>query len=202
MEIIILGLLMIQRCTIYEMKKRIETTFSSISSNSTGSIQSAVKKLLSRGMIAYDEHVENGVNKKVYEITEAGKAYFVDRLSRPMLYKEKNMELGKLFFMGFAPADSRAGLVDAYIAELRKEKSKLEEIHARTGDRDAAVENYMRHLKAIGEEEKFAQMLGCECLPQGIRDVAFFQYATLDLALAKIDFEMQWFEQLKKQMEG
>lgn len=43
MDIIILGLLMIQNCTIYEMKKVIEKNFGNISSSSIGSMQAAVK---------------------------------------------------------------------------------------------------------------------------------------------------------------
>lgn len=65
MDIIILGLLMIQNCTIYEMKKVIETNFTNISSSSIGSIQAAVKKLLSKNMICFSEYVEDSVNKKV-----------------------------------------------------------------------------------------------------------------------------------------
>ena len=72
MDIIILGLLMIQNCTIYEMKKVIEKNFGNISSSSIGSMQAAVKKLLSKNMICFNEHVENSVNKKVYEITHEG----------------------------------------------------------------------------------------------------------------------------------
>ena len=91
MDIIILGLLMIQNFTIYEMKKVIEKNFGNISSNSIGSMQAAVKKLLSNNMICFSEYVENSVNKKIYEITNEGKKYFLSSISTPMRYKEKNM---------------------------------------------------------------------------------------------------------------
>lgn len=201
LEIIILGLLIIQKCTIYEMRKRIETYFTSMSSNSMGSIQAAVKKLLDGGMIIYSEFVENSVNKKVYEITAKGNTLFIDSVSQPMRYKEKNMELGKLFFMGFAPGNMRIGLINAYIGELNEEKAKLEGIRASTQDSDAAIEHYMNYLKVSGEAEKFAEMIHSESLAESLRDIALFQYAALDLAIAKIDFEIRWFEQFKKQIE-
>lgn len=89
MAIIILGLLMLQNCTMYKMKKVIETNFTNISSSSIGNMQTAIKKLLSKKMICFSEYVEDSVNKKVYEIIDEDKKYFLSSISEPMLYKEK-----------------------------------------------------------------------------------------------------------------
>ena len=66
MDTIILGFLMIQASTIYELRQSIKNSLSTVSSDSTGSIQAALKKLLSKNMITFKERVDTGVNKKVY----------------------------------------------------------------------------------------------------------------------------------------
>jgi len=202
MELIILGLVLIKKCTIYELKKAIATNLSSMSSNSSGSIQAAVKKLLTEKMIAYTEFVENSVNKKVYEVTENGRAHFFASVSKPMLHKEKNMEHAKFFFIRFAPATERIGLIDAYIAELKKGKADFERIRDNSPDNETVVTGYLQYLEATDSEESFRTMLGLNSAADGVRDIAAFQFASLELAIAKVDFEINWFEQFKVGLEG
>jgi DNA-binding PadR family transcriptional regulator len=164
-----------------------------VSSNSLGSIQAAVKKLLSNGMIEYDEFVEGGVNKKIYALTDRGKAYFIESVSKPMRSKERNMELGKLFFMGFAPKGLRPALLESYIDELEAEKEKLERIRAASQDTESSVADYIRYLQESGRLESFEDMLRPEPLPESLRDISLFQFATLELAISKLEFEILWF---------
>lgn len=192
MDIIILGLLMIQNYTIYEMKKVIEKNFTNISSSSVGSMQAAVKKLLSKNMICFSEYVEDSVNKKVYAITDEGKKYFLSSISEPMLYKEKNMELSKFFFMGFASKNKRLELVEAYIAELQKELAPLEEIKSATEIQPDFDEEYLIMLKEKGSLEIQSVV--------DIKDIAFYQLAMLDLSIDKIKFEIQWFENFRNKI--
>lgn len=48
MDKIILGLLMLKKLTIYELRSIIEMNFTSMCSNSMGSIQAAIKSCLKR----------------------------------------------------------------------------------------------------------------------------------------------------------
>lgn len=192
METIILGLLMIQNCTIYEMKKVIEKNFGNISSSSIGSMQAAVKKLLSKNMICFSEYVENSVNKKVYEITNDGKEYFLSTISEPMLYKEKNMELSKFFFMGFALKSKRLDLIAAYVSELQKELIRLEQIKSAAEIQPDFDEDSLTILKEKGAAE--IQSIA------DVQEIAFFQLAMLNLSIEKIKFEMQWFENFKENL--
>lgn len=192
MDIIILGLLMLQNCTMYELKKVIETNFTNISSSSIGSMQAAVKKLLSKNMISFSEYVEDSVNKKVYKITDEGKKYFSSSISEPMIYKEKNMELSKFFFMGFAQKSKRLELIEAYIAELKKELATLEQIKSATGTQPEFDEDYLSMLKQKGAVE--IQTVS------DMQEIAFYQLAMLDLSIDKIKFEIQWFENFKKKL--
>lgn len=193
MDIIILGLLMIQNCTIYEMKKVIETNFTNISSSSVGSMQAAVKKLLSQNMIYFNEYVVDSVNKKVYGITDEGKEHFLSSISEPMIYKEKNMELSKFFFMGFAPKSKRLELVKAYIAELQEQLAPLEQIKFATEIQPDFDEDYLSMLKEKGVVE--IQTVS------DIKEIAFYQLAMLDLSIDKIKFEIQWFENFRNKIQ-
>lgn len=76
MENIILGLLLLQSRTIYQLRKRINTGLNLMYSCSTGSIQAALKKLLQHGHISVSEIEENSKLKRIYTITESGKNYF------------------------------------------------------------------------------------------------------------------------------
>lgn len=189
MDIIILGLLMLQNCTMYEMRKLIDTNFSNISSSSTGSMQAALKKLADKGMISFTEHVENSVNKKVYSITQDGRSYFMDSITTPMLHKEKNMELSKFFFMGFADADKWDGLIDAYIAELNKELNRLERLNAALPPRNEIDRDYIDSLRREGLADEITDELAV--------NIAAFQYATLDLSMAQLKFQINWFGNFK-----
>lgn len=192
MEMIVLGLLMLQNSTIYEMRKNIETWFSNISSNSTGSIQAAIKKLSEKGFVQFSEHVENSVNKKVYAVTEAGRAYFSDNIASPMQYKEKNMELSKFFFMGFVDKNKRVELINAYIAGLRNQLDELERINAATMPRNAVAAKAIEKLIGNGAFEEITQ--------ENAMAIAAFQYATLDLGIDKTRFEIEWFEKFKQSL--
>lgn len=192
MDIIILGLLMIQNCTIYEMKKVIEKNFGNISSSSIGSMQAAVKKLLSKNMICFSEYVENSVNKKVYVITHEGKEYFLSAIPEPMLYKEKNMELSKFFFMGFTSKSKRLELVAAYVSELRKELIRLEQIKSAAEIQPNFDEDSLSILKEKGVAEIQSVT--------DVQEIAFFQLAMLHLSIDKIKFEIQWFENFKQNL--
>lgn len=192
MDIIILGLLMIRNCTVYEMKKVIEKNFGNISSSSIGSMQAAVKKLLSKNMICFNEYVENSVNKKVYEITHEGKEYFLAAISEPMLYKEKNMELSKFLFMGFAPKCKRLELVAAYISELKKELIRLEQIKSAAEIQPDFNEDCLLILKEKGA-------VGIQSVAD-VQDIAFYELAMLNFSIDKIKFEIQWFENFKENL--
>lgn len=191
MDTIILGFLMIQASTIYELRQSIKNSLSTVSSDSTGSIQAALKKLLSKNMITFKERVDSGVNKKVYYITDTGKEYFQKKISQPMLYKEKNMELSKFFFMGFTDKTKRDELLANYIKELEDELVSLEKLSGRIEPRFQFDENTINELKERGGAIEFMTL-------ESAKDIAHFQYATLDLGIEKAKFEIRWFKQFRK----
>ena len=195
MDTNILGLLMIGNWTIYEMRKMIETNFTSISSSSLGSMQTAIKKLLEMECITFSEHVENGVNKKVYSITTAGKRKFFSNISAPMKYKEKNMELNKFFFLGFLEKEAQITSLDSYIKELYQELAMLQKIQESVGDSTQFDEEYLVMLQQCGAEPEILNPDNGKTPLEMIEQIAQYQLATLHLGLAKIKFEISWFEE-------
>lgn len=126
MEYIILGLLLLQPRTIYQLRKRINSGLNLMYSCSTGSIQAAIKKLLRGGYIAVEGVAEGGKLKKLYSITEAGGSHFNLWVNSPVdSGAPKYPELTKVYFMGLSEKDKRAELIESRIADLRKSYAEL-----------------------------------------------------------------------------
>ncbi|MCC0641995.1 MULTISPECIES: PadR family transcriptional regulator [unclassified Clostridioides] len=200
MDKIILGLLMLKKLTIYELRSIIEMNFTSMCSNSMGSIQAAIKKLLEKKMIVYEEFVENSVNKKFYSLTDAGKACFLEWVEMSMVAgKVKDMELSKLFFMGFVPTQKRLSLIQSYIVDLKKEREQLENIKIQ--DINVAKLQYITYLEENQEQfNHFLQDTEHSNIQRDIQDIIDFELLTLKFGIDRTNFEIAWFENLKKKL--
>ncbi|BBM17827.1 PadR family transcriptional regulator [Enterococcus avium] len=193
MDIIILGFLMIKGSTIYELRQMIKNSLSTVSSDSTGSIQAALKKLLNKKMITFTEQIEGGINKKVYYITDVGKEHFQQAIAQPMLYKEKNMELSKFFFMGFTDKAKRDDMLADYIHVLEDELASLEKINTLTSPRYQFDDAGLQDLKKRGGAAEYMTL-------ENVNEIAHFQYATLDLGIEKARFEIEWFKKFRERL--
>lgn len=170
---IVLGLLALEPLTIYEMRNFIRDNLQSICSDGMGSIQAAIKKLLEKELIYFEEGVENGINKKRYFITEAGRVAFSEWVEHPMIAgKTKNMELSKLFFMDAVPKERRVHLIDEYLEALNKERAYFEGI-----------------ANLFNQQKKTANL----------KDYRF-QFVTLEYGIKQNLFEIQFYEELREQL--
>lgn len=130
MDNIILGLLLLNSRTIYQLRERIDKGLNMMYSSSMGSIQAAIKKLLNCEYIQYEEVVENGKYKKIYSITDSGKQNFIQWLSTPMeIHSSKNPELAKLYFMGFSTKEKREAVLQEYVSKLKEQYDILNAIY-------------------------------------------------------------------------
>lgn len=177
MEFIILGLLLIKPMTGYEIGRFIKTNLSMICSDSAGSLQTAIKKLISDEKITFSEFVENGKNKKQFSITLVGKTEFSRWVQKPMqIEKVKNMELSKLFFLGFAEKEQRVAAISSYINQLEEAKSSL-----------------------LAIKKSFEQM---ELKPDSLHEIFCYQYYTLEYGIDSVVFEIGWYKKLLSKMEN
>lgn len=121
MDSLILGLLILKSRTIYEIKAKIKNGLSLMYSDSLGSIQAAIKKLLQKGFIECIENVEGGKFKKQYFITDAGREYFEKWINTPMRASQnKNADLSKLYFMGLSDPKTRTERISEYVQSLQE----------------------------------------------------------------------------------
>lgn len=148
MEYIVLGLLLLQSRTIYQLRERIHKGIHLMYSSSMGSIQAAVRKLLDGGSIEYKEMVDHGKYKKIYAITERGKQRFFQWVNAPMEEQApKSPELAKVYFMGFSDESNREASIREHLLFLKEQYAALEAIcgeaeHAEVPEEHREIFNY------------------------------------------------------------
>lgn len=176
MESIILGLLMLQDRTIYQLRKRINEGLNLMYSCSTGSIQAAIKKLLTNGYICVSEVRENGKEKKLYSITATGRIQFNCWVNSAIESNAgKNPELAKIYFMGFCEQENRIKVIENYVNDLRKVYAELEQI--------------------CQEGEKMPAELQDN-------DIAYYQMQTAKYGRDFMKFNIDWYTRLLKNIRS
>lgn len=175
MDKIILGLLFWGSRTIYQLRDRINKGMNLMYSSSMGSIQAAIKKLLNCGHIRYTEMVEDGKYKKIYSITDSGKACFLDWVNSPIeTQSAKNPELTKVYFMGMANGRNREKTLEKYVCHLKEQYNVL---------------------KIICEEADSVE------IPVERRNIVFFQLAAARYGRDFMKFNIQWYENLLREVK-
>jgi DNA-binding PadR family transcriptional regulator len=129
MDYVILGLLMIQPMTYYELNRSFKQGISLFYSASYGSLQTASRKLLGKGHLVFVESVERGRHKKTFHITAAGEKAFLEWMSSEI--PESRLEtvaLTRLYFLGLIgdPAE-KVRIADCIVGAI---ESSLEEMEA------------------------------------------------------------------------
>lgn len=198
MDKIILGILMLKRLTAYEIRSIIRQNYSAMCSDSLGSIQAVLKKLLKAGYVTCSEYVENGVNKKRYSITDLGRADFMSWLKTPMdMSKTKNMDLGKMLLMGLVPAAERVTLLDEILQKLKQDLHELMKIQTTIEHCDgknqmlSEMESDTEYRVGIQNATNQTDM---EINIDGIR---YFENMTLQFGIAEAKFQIEWFSKLR-----
>lgn len=113
--------------------------------------------------------------------------------------KSKNMELGKLLFMGLVPAIERRGLVDEIIHILEKELSDLQGIQA--GILQAEKDQMITYLK--NDAEYFfgiQKATGITDVADNVNVIGEFQEITLQYGIDSTKFQLDWFIKLRDKM--
>lgn len=200
MEKIILGMLMVRGMTIYEIKNFINNNLDTMCSASSGSIHTAVKKMLEKEIIkVYEEG-----NKKIYYITAKGREEFNLWIEQPMdIGKAKNIELSKLFFLGLSNPDKRVKLIEKYIDELKTERDKLLVIYKNTKvNTDEIISSGMNTIiENQWNEEGVKKNLYTGKIMDTVSDIYKFQKATLQYGMASIEFEIAWYTNYLNEMK-
>ena len=198
MDKIILGILMLRRMTAYELRNTIRDNFKSMCSDSLGSIQAALKKLLSLKMVTFEELVEKGINKKRYAITDIGEKVLMEWIKIPIdISKTKNIDMGKLLFMGYIPKNEQKNLINKIILSLEEEYSELKNLKESINfeNERLAIENYL--LTDTEYQERIKNLNKKNDVSKNIKEISKFTLATLDYGIDVVDFNIKWFKKLK-----
>lgn len=203
MDKMILGILMVQRLTAYEIRNIIRDNFRLMCSDSLGSIQAALKKLVADGRVTCSEHVEKGINKKRYSITDSGRTYFMEWLRIPAeMAKIKNMDLAKLLFMGMIPSEERKLLLDEIISKLELELKGLEEIWSSI-KREQSNQETVQRIERDPEYRagiEWATQNGD--LNENVREICDYELITLEYGINITRFQADWFKTLRSRIVG
>lgn len=197
MEKIILGMLMMRGLTIYEMKIFIDNNLDSMCSNSSGSIHTAIRKMLEKEFIHYKEED----NKKIYYITAKGREAFNNWILQPMDHtRAKNMELSKMFFFGLSDPSKRKEIIKEYIGKLKEEHFKLKAIYEKiTLNKDNIIQNGIKMAESDPwNEEGFKKNTFTGRIEDTISDVYKYQLAILQYGMESIEFEIGWYSKYLK----
>lgn len=171
MDHLILGLLLLSSRTIYQLRGRITKGLHLMYSDSLGSIQAALKKLLHSGYIRCEEVVLHGRYQKIYSITDSGRTHFFEWINTPMSVPgSKNPELAKLYFMGFSAEENRAALLESYISQLKEQYDVLD---------------------AICQEGETVSISDANQ-----RDIVFYQLAAARYGRDLTQFNISWYQKL------
>jgi len=201
MDKIILGILMLHRMTAYELRNFIKNNFTSMYSDSLGSIQAALKKLFELEMVTFEELVEKGVNKKRYSITEAGQETLIEWIKIPInTSKTKNYDFGKLFFMGYVSKKDQKTLINKIILSLEEEYEALKKLKESidADEESEEIENYL--LTDMEYKDRIKNLDKGKELIENIKEISKFTLATLDYGIDVTSFNIEWFKKLKKRI--
>ena len=202
MEYIILSMLLCKAMTVYEIRNYIIKNLTTVCSNSLGSIQTAIKKMLSKGYIEVNEYVENGLNKKKYSITDKGLAEYKKWVGTPInLSKMTNMEESKLFFLGVAPKEKRIAFLVALNKDLEEQLKALTAIQefALTA-KDAVIKD---NVSNISKESKYINNLLSVSKEKDLSAVLLntydYQMSLLKYGIERTKFDLAFYKNLLKE---
>lgn len=174
MEHIVLGMLILQSMTIYDLNKSFNMGLSMIYAASYGNLQYAVKKLLTKKMISFEQRVENGRNKKIYHIQEKGIKEFFRWMMEDI--DPKNIEtlmLAKIYFLGLVEDDDKYKIIDNILIAVEEYASGLFEIKKFTDDLDLTPKEM---------------------------EVVKYQMKTLDYGIGTYEFAVSWLKKIRNEL--
>lgn len=163
---VILGLLIINEQSFYDLIKSFRAGISLFYSASSGSIKRALDGLLAGGLIEVASVEAGARGRKAYRVTEAGRGEFAAWMEGELLGADaENEMLSRLFFLALVAPDRRATVLARITHRLESDLATLGNIQDRL-DQDS--------------------------IPEGYAEVADFQRRTLGYGIASHRFALDW----------
>ena len=199
MEYIILGLLLFKPMTVYEIRAYVQKNLTTICSDSLGSIQIAIKKLLNKGYVTKNEYTERGLTKKKHAITLLGVERYKEWVGSPInIAKMTNMEESKFYFLGTAPKDKRISFLKSYISSLKGQLSKLTTIKEMS--KGMKEEVILANLERVSGEKEITDNLSVVSEEKDVRSVFentySYQIYLLEYGLNRVKSDISFYEKI------
>ena len=209
MENFILGLLMINKFTAYDLYSLIKNNYNGICSSSIGNVQRALKKLHEKAFVHMEEVKDGKVVKKIFSITPVGRMNFMTWLNNPIdLLKAKNIEIGRLLLLGFLTKEQQLANIDIAIKDHKEAYEYLLAVQVAVDERLAEEEasggqeqfvlsvyaenkEYVDELLDSVEEDDFLRLF---------KSMSKFANLTLKLGIDETKFTLEWFESLREEL--
>ncbi len=195
-------MLLCKAMTVYEIRNYIIKNLTTVCSNSLGSIQTAIKKMLSKGYIEVNEYVENGLNKKKYSITDKGLTEYKKWIGTPInLSKMTNMEESKLFFLGVAPKEKRITFLVTLNKDLEEQLQALTAIQEfALNAKEAVIKD---NISNISKESKYVNNLLSVSNEKDLSAVLLntydYQMSLLKYGIERTKFDLAFYKNLLKE---
>ena len=195
-------MLLCKAMTVYEIRNYIIKNLTTVCSNSLGSIQTAIKKMLSKGYIEVNEYVENGLNKKKYSITDKGLTEYKKWVGTPInLSKMTNMEESKLFFLGIAPKEKRIAFLVTLNKDLEEQLQALTAIQEfALNAKEAVIKD---NISNISKESKYVNNLLSVSNEKDLSAVLLntydYQMSLLKYGIERTKFDLAFYKNLLKE---
>ena len=171
MQFVILGLLMIDRMSLYDLHKQFTAGPALFYSASFGSIQRALQHLVATGMVTVADAPGSSRGRKLHTVTDAGRRVWRSWMHEPI--GGSNAEtalLAKVYLLGLLATDAERREV---IVSLRTQV---------VAARDE-LSGLAHHLDTLQVDDAYAQTFR-------------YQRATLDYGLRSHELAVRWLDEL------
>ncbi|WP_141506312.1 PadR family transcriptional regulator [Paenibacillus luteus] len=123
-ELVTLGMLMQGKMSGYDIKKITEQSVGIFYKMSYGSLYPALKRLVQSAFVT-EEETNDSKNKKIYSITDRGRAHFMQWLREP-LQANKREYLIKIFFYDYLDEPAKKQNLMAYQQNIARHIAQME----------------------------------------------------------------------------
>lgn len=170
MKHVILGLLMIQPMSLYDLHKAFRAGISLFYSASFGSLQRSLAQLIEEGLVIAEPEPGDPRGKKRHTITAAGCAAWREGMLTPIVAADaETTMLARVFFLGLLNGDDRK----AAVALLRE-----------------------RAADDLAQLQTVAVALDAAEIPAKLADVFRYQRTTLDYGIRSHSLVRTWLDEL------
>ncbi len=165
-QLLLLGILRAQKMHGYQLNDFLEKHYDFVTDLKPSTAYYLLDKLATDGYVQmHQEQVGNRPQRRVYEITPKGEAYFIELLRANLRTRDRPIygdEVGLAFLSDLTPDEVRGYLMDK-VALLRDELAELRRMEHAVSDGNAGQDVYLtleHHITLVEADLRWWERLG------------------------------------------